>query len=348
MDDDVLDLDAVDETHLTGEAALLASLRRGRTGRMSDIVATIQADQDRIIREDPRGILVVEGGPGTGKTVVALHRAAYLLYTYRRQLARRGILVIGPTAAFLRYIDQVLPSLGENNVVLATIGSLFPGVDARGPESPQAARVKCHAKMAGALSKAVTDLRQTPASTIEIKVDGTAYRLTPRICGQARAEAERDRDPDTDAPLPHNSARRTFINSVVRQLVRQRVRDLGGRRIWQPGDEEDLRAELAGAPAVQAVLDVLWPEGAPQQLLTQLYQHPHRLDLTDGERTAIARDTPVPWTSADVPLLDELAELLGPPRRHRTGGQPQARRGSGRASRGAAIRGAARDAARRR
>ena len=246
MDDDVLDLDAVDETHLTGEAALLASLRRGRTGRMSDIVATIQADQDRIIREDPRGILVVEGGPGTGKTVVALHRAAYLLYTYRRQLARRGILVIGPTAAFLRYIDQVLPSLGENNVVLATIGSLFPGVDARGPESPQAARVKCHAKMAGALSKAVTDLRQTPASTIEIKVDGTAYRLTPRICGQARAEAERDRDPDTDAPLPHNSARRTFINSVVRQLVRQRVRDLGGRRIWQPGDEEDLRAELAG------------------------------------------------------------------------------------------------------
>ncbi len=313
LDDDVLDLDAVDETHLTGEAALLASLRRGRTGRMDDIVATIQADQDRIIREDLRGILVVEGGPGTGKTVVALHRAAYLLYTYRRQLARRGILVIGPNATFLRYIDQVLPSLGENDVVLATIGSLFPGVDARRPESSQAARIKGNAKMAGVLSRAVTDLRQTPASTIEIKVDGITYRLTPRTCGQARAEAERDRDPDTDAPLPHNTARRTFINSVVRQLVRQRVRELGGRRIWQPGDEEDLRAELATAPALQAVLDVLWPELTPQQLLTQLYQQPDRLDLTDKERTAIARDTPVPWTPADVPLLDELAELLGPP-----------------------------------
>ena len=137
IDDDVLDLDAVDQTQLTGEAALLASLRRGRTGRMGDIVATIQADQDRIIREDRRGILVVEGGPGTGKTVVALHRAAYLLYTYRKQLARRGILIIGPNATFLDYIDQVLPSLGENDVVLATVGSLFPGVDARAPESPR-------------------------------------------------------------------------------------------------------------------------------------------------------------------------------------------------------------------
>ena len=125
----MLDLDAVDETHLTGEAALLASLRRGRTGRMGDIVATIQADQDRIIRDDLGGILVVEGGPGTGKTVVALHRAAYLLYTHRKRLARRGILVLGPSATFLRYIDQVLPSLGENDVVLATVGSLFPGVE---------------------------------------------------------------------------------------------------------------------------------------------------------------------------------------------------------------------------
>ena len=232
LDDDVLDLDAVDENHLAGEAALLASLRRGRTGRMGDIVATIQADQDRIIRADPRGILVVEGGPGTGKTVVALHRAAYLLYTHRKKLARRGILVIGPNATFLRYIDQVLPSLGENDVVLATIGSLFPGVEGRGPESPQAARVKGDAKMAGVLAKAVTELRQVPAAPIEIKVDGTAYRLTPRICGDARAEAEQRLDPDTGAPLPHNTARRVFINAVVRGLARQRC--AGPRRPADP------------------------------------------------------------------------------------------------------------------
>ena len=312
LDDDVLDLDAVDETRLTGEAALLASLRRGRTGRMGDIVATIQADQDRIIREDLGGILVVEGGPGTGKTVVALHRAAYLLYTHRKRLARRGILVIGPSTTFLRYIDQVLPSLGENDVVLATTGSLFPGVDARRPESPQAARVKGDTKMAGVLSKAIANLRQVPATATEIKIDGITYRLTPRLCRQARAEAEQRRDPDTGAPLPHNTARRTFISAVVRELTRQRVRDLGGQRTLQPGDEADLRAELAAEPAIRNVLDVLWPEFAPQQLLAQLYQHPRRLDLTDDERAAMARETPEPWTPADVPLLDELAELLGP------------------------------------
>jgi dienelactone hydrolase len=117
--------------------------------------------------------------------------------------------------------------------------------------------------------------------------------------------------PGTGAPLPHNTARRVFINAVVRDLARQRVRDLGGQRILQPGDEEDLRAELAAAPAIRSVLDVMWPELTPQQLLTQLYQEPHRLDLTDDERAAIARDTPRPWTPADVPVLDELAELLG-------------------------------------
>jgi DNA helicase IV len=314
LDDDVLDLDAVDESHLTGEAALLASLRHGRTGRMSDIVATIQADQDRIIREDPGGILVVEGGPGTGKTVVALHRAAYLLYTHRKRFERRGILVIGPSSTFLRYIDQVLPSLGENDVVLATTSSMFPGVDASGRESPQAARVKGDAKMAGILSKAVAELRQVPATALEIKVDGILYRLTPRLCGQARAEAERRLDPETGAPLPHNTARRAFIDAVVRKLARQRLRDLGGQRTrnWRPGDEEDLHADLAAAPALRSVLDVLWPEAAPEQLLAQLYQQPHRLDLADGERAAIARDTPGPWAPADVPLLDELAELLGP------------------------------------
>jgi hypothetical protein len=139
-------------------------------------------------------------GPGTGKTVVALHRAAYLLYTHRKKLAQRGILVIGPSATFLRYIDQVLPSLGENDVVLATIGSLFPGVEARGPESSQAARVKGDTKMAGVLAQAVADLRQVPAAPIEIKIDGTAYRLTPRMCGDARDGAEQRLDPDTGAP----------------------------------------------------------------------------------------------------------------------------------------------------
>ena len=326
LDDDVLDLDAVDENHLAGEAALLASLRRGRTGRMGDIVATIQADQDRIIRADPRGILVVEGGPGTGKTVVALHRAAYLLYTHRKKLARRGILVIGPNATFLRYIDQVLPSLGENDVVLATIGSLFPGVEARGPESPQAARVKGDTKMAGVLAQAVADLRQVPAAPIEIKVDGTAYRLTPRICGDARAEAEQRLDPDTGARLPHNTARRVFINAVVRRLARQGARDLNGRRIRPSGDEEDLRAELAAAPAILSVLDVLWPEFTPQQLLTQLYQDPRRLDLTDGRTRRHRPRHARPVDTRRRAPARRTGRAPRTPRRHRDSGQAPTRR----------------------
>ena len=132
------------------------------------------------------------------------------------------------------------------------------------------------------------------------------------MCGQARAEAERRTDPDTDEPLPHNAARRAFFNAVVRQLARQQARDLGGRRTLAPEDEEGLRADLAAAPAVRGVLDVLWPDLEPQQLLARLYQDPSRLDLSEDERAAITRETPGPWTLADVPLLDELAELARP------------------------------------
>ena len=113
---------------------LLAALNATRTGRMTDIVRTIQAEQDRIIRADARGVLVVQGGPGTGKTAVALHRAAYLLYTHRERLARSGLLVVGPSPTFLRYIADVLPSLGETGVVLADLGGLRPGLR-RGPRS---------------------------------------------------------------------------------------------------------------------------------------------------------------------------------------------------------------------
>src|SRR5205823_11377159 len=126
---------------LTGEAALLAALDRARTGAMRDIVETIQAEQDAVIRSPLGGVLVVEGGPGTGKTAVALHRAAYLLYTYREQLARRGVLIVGPNATFLRYISQVLPSLAETSARLATLGDLYPGTVARRSEPAEVAEV---------------------------------------------------------------------------------------------------------------------------------------------------------------------------------------------------------------
>src|SRR5215472_4765493 len=141
IDDQVFDIDQLsdaDRGGLSGEAALIAAVSSARTGRMADVVATIQAEQDRVIRSGLPGVLVVQVGPGTGKTVAALHRAAYLLYTHRRILERRGVLVIGPNATFLRYISQVLPSLGETDVVLRTAGDLFPGVHATDTRDPAA------------------------------------------------------------------------------------------------------------------------------------------------------------------------------------------------------------------
>ena len=167
VDDDILDLAALDDHDrgsLIGEAALFASLSADRTGRMSEIVATIQAEQDAIIRDGLPGVLVVQGGPGTGKTVVALHRAAYLLYTHRDQLARRGVLVVGPNATFLRYIEQVLPSLGETEVVLSTIGELLPGVVGTAAESPDASRIKGRLGMAGVIGRAVRAVRRDRVS----------------------------------------------------------------------------------------------------------------------------------------------------------------------------------------
>jgi DNA helicase IV len=227
-------------------------------------------------------------------------------------LSRRGILVIGPNDTFMHYIDQVLPSLGENDVVLATIGSLYPGVDADAPESPQAAQVKGQIVMADVLERAVAGLQRLPERTVELKVDGTVYRLTPQAGRKARAQARRRRDADTGSPLPHNVARRAFVDALVGELVRQAAAELGDRPIIEAGGAEDLRAQLRDDPVVHRVIDILWPEFTPQQLLALLYAQPDRLDLSDDEQGAIRRDQPGPWTPADVPLLDELAELLGP------------------------------------
>src|SRR5690606_38214935 len=169
LEDEVLDLDTeVDADALSGEGALLAAMAQGRTGRMTDIVATIQAEQDRIIRSDLTGALVVQGGPGTGKTAVALHRAAYLLYAHRRLLERSGVLVVGPSSAFLRYIDQVLPSLGETGVVSTTIGDLLPGVRATAVDEGQVARLKGLLLWRKVVRRAVRARERVPAEEIPV------------------------------------------------------------------------------------------------------------------------------------------------------------------------------------
>jgi DNA helicase IV len=336
--DDVLDLDALGDAErgsLSGEAALLAALRAHRTGRMGDIVATIQAEQDRVIRSGLPGILVIEGGPGTGKTAVALHRAAYLLYTHRDRLARRGVLVVGPNPTFLRYIQQVLPSLGETGVLLATVEQLYPGVRPTAAEPAATAALKGDPRMAGVLAAAVRDRQQTLEAPLELTLDGHPVRLDPETCERARTLARASGE-------PHNLARRLVVGEVIGALTRQvadrieadlrAVEELIDDSVFGPdeqlGDDPvldvsqltELAAEIEAAPAVRAVLDRLWPELSPQQLLAELFTSADRLTaaapgLSEAERSLLrtpdAGAAAGPLTPADIPLLDEAAELLG-------------------------------------
>ena len=314
VDDDPLDLAALDQTarqSLNGEAALLASLADDRTGRMADIVATIQVEQDRIIRSDLSGVLVVQGGPGTGKTVVALHRVAYLLYTHRHRLARRGVLVVGPNPTFLHYIDQVLPALGETEVLLSTVGRLFPGVVATGTEPAPVAAVKGDPRMAAVVRAAVRNRQWIPDRSLSVTVDGDVLRLDRATCERARGRARRSRQ-------PHNQARPIFEREILTALARQ----MAGRSVrgaLDGADLADLRTELAEEPAVRVALDRMWPRLSPQRLLVELYASAKRLfaattGFTEAERALLHRESAPDgpnWTPADVPLLDEAAELLG-------------------------------------
>jgi DNA helicase IV len=321
FDDEVLDLAAADPTRhegLTGESALLAALNASRTGSMADIVETIQAEQDLIIRAPMPGALVVQGGPGTGKTAVALHRAAFLLYTFRRQLEKRGVLVVGPNSTFLRYIGQVLPSLGETSVLLSTIGDLFPGIKATAADTPPVAVIKGRLRMAKVIATAVRDRQHVPSAPVRVVTDSGTVNLTPRMVSQARDRARRSR-------RPHNLARAVFAREIVGALTRQLAGQLGknvlgGANLLGQQEVDDLRQELRDDAAVRSAIAQLWPVLTPQQLVSDLFADPARLKvaapgMSQAERAALRRqpnaDLAAGWTPADVPLLDEAAELLG-------------------------------------
>ncbi|MDH6124795.1 DNA helicase IV [Kitasatospora sp. GP82] len=322
FDDDAFGVSALegrDSSELSGETALLASLTAARTGRMGDIVSTIQAEQDRVIRSELGGVLVVQGGPGTGKTVVALHRAAYLLYTHRDRLAKRGVLVIGPNTTFLRYIDQVLPALGESEVVLSSIGALYPGMTATDTETPEAAAVKGDARMARVLAAALDGLRQLPEESWTITVGRRSprqeeLRVGRALCERAHAAAHKTGE-------PHNPARAALVERLSAELALRIARDRGGD--MDLDDVANLADALVDEPEFQALAEKLWPLLSPEQLLTALFGSPELLarampDFPEAERAALLREHPgpdqeaTPWTTDDVPLLDEAAELLGP------------------------------------
>ncbi|MDT0400264.1 HelD family protein [Streptomyces edwardsiae] len=311
LHDEILDLG--DDTRTghedpTGDAVLLAALNSARTGRMGDIVRTIQADQDRIIRAPHRGVLVVEGGPGTGKTAVALHRAAYLLYEHRELLARRAVLIVGPNPAFLGYIGEVLPSLGETGVLLATVGELYPGVRTTRTDTPEAAAVKGRAAMADVLADAVRDRQALPDPVIAIEHDREILMLDDGLVNVAR---ERTRA----AGLPHNVAREHFEGHILNALTDMVAERIGtdpydGSNLLDPSDITQIRDELADNPEVWSAVDRLWPRITPQRLVADFLAAPEEY-LSDEDAAAVRRPVTRHWTVCDVPLLDEAAELLG-------------------------------------
>jgi DNA helicase IV len=343
LDDEVFDAGAVGDTDLTvmGEGALFAALDRERTGRMGDIVATIQAEQDEAVRADLPGALIVSGGPGTGKTAVALHRAAYLLYTFRRQLAGNGVLLIGPSAVFLRYIEQVLPSLGEDEVQLATVGGLKSSLGPVLPEAAATAAVKADARMAQVLARALRDRERPPRADVVFALDGLRLRLSRRECRHVVDRVQRKKGTHNEKrPLVERMVLDRLLAQYRNQMTRTQrelltLEDLDGgydaqvARTLSRGDapppewEREMRGRIRRVPEVRALLERMWPILSGAELVHDLFSFRALIrSAADGvlsreasarlERPRAASLRDVPWTDADLALVDEADALCGP------------------------------------
>ncbi|MFI6425962.1 HelD family protein [Promicromonospora sp. NPDC050880] len=341
VSDEILDGTEPGPHDVVGDGPLLEAISARRTGRMRDVVSTLQAEQDAIIRSAHRGVTVVEGGPGTGKTVVALHRAAYVLAGFEEARAD-GVLVLGPNTRFLDYIAEVLPSLGENDVAMSTADRLLgdalglPGIPEAGHELR---RVAGDARLADELAEVVAGY-QAASGTLTVRVDGDPVTLDEHALAEARETA-------VGTGLPHNQARAVFkdlVVDVVADEVQARARvflakldeDIevltGGVNVdkaaagdlarlgFAPDDggtfghaaavaELDptaLAAELAEDVALERAVEAAWPRLVPEDVV---------LDLLD-RRPGLVPGGEAAWTTAHLPLLDEAAHLLdGPPAR---------------------------------
>ncbi|MCF3128956.1 HelD family protein [Streptomyces olivochromogenes] len=346
VNDELLDGSAPASDDVVGDGPLVEALEAGRTGRMGAVVATLQAEQDAIVRSGHRGVTVVRGGPGTGKTVVALHRAAYMLYAFPRA-AENGVLILGPNARFLEYVSAVLPSLGENDAVLSTCQELA-GVRSAEREPFDSARLKGDLMMADALAGLVRSL-QAPRGDFTVRVGQERTRLSDEVVARARDAAVAD-------GLPHNRARELFkghlVDAVVAQLRRAMAEDLAridaevsqstgmnldqaveadlralgldGAPTEDPDEEFDadaLRATLLDDAQVDRSVQDLWPRLTSEALVQRLLTDPHLLathlpNLAPGERSRSLRAPGGGWSEADAALLDEAAALIdGPPDR---------------------------------
>ncbi|MEO8695601.1 MAG: DNA/RNA helicase domain-containing protein [Acidimicrobiales bacterium] len=290
-----------------GEGALIAALETARTGRLSDIVATIQAEQDDIIRAPMPGVLVVQGGPGTGKTVVALHRAAYLLYTHRFPLEGQGVLVIGPNRLFLAYIEQVLPSLGEAGVEQSVLADLVTNVrvDGRAPEN--VGRVKGDLRMVPFIERAVRDRERPLLEDLRVGYGVQSLWFTVEQSQRVVRDARR-------RFRTHNGARKFVESELFAALAASAREEIV---------VDTLRDRLRDNLDVRRALERMWPVLTPAQLLHDLFgskaliRSAGRKRLTEREvdllhQPRVDHHDHVVWTDSDVALLDEARELLGP------------------------------------
>ncbi|MGM7421505.1 RNA polymerase recycling motor ATPase HelR [Cellulosimicrobium sp. CpK407] len=291
---------------LDDQSAFVASLGASRSPRMRDVLGTIQADQDAIVRAGSRGALVVDGGPGTGKTVVALHRAAYLLYADPQVGGGHGgVLVVGPSRPYLSYVADVLPGLGEEGVQTCTLRDLVPeGATAREETDPEVARLKASAALVAAIEPAVRFSERPPTEGMEVETPWADVWLSTADW----AEAFESVDPGT----PHNEARDDVWGALVEILVDKAVGEVPDL------DADDVRRALRSQRGLGAAFDRAWPLVEATDLVADLWSVPAYLrlcapSLTPEEVRALQRADAHAWTTADLPLLDAARQRLGDP-----------------------------------
>ena len=312
--DEVFDMasitDPTTRASLRGEAAILAAIEAPTGSQMRSVVATIQAEQDKVIRAPANRPLVVQGGPGTGKTVVALHRAAYLLYNQRAALAESGVLIVGPSTEFLSYISGVLPSLGETGVVSVTASELYSGVLTGGLEPARVAGIKGQARMADLLANAVRDRQRPPTGDLVAWYGSDRVRLTAKEI----------------APL-YEVARRFHTHNAGADAYRLSIIEAFAAKVFNPSfsNYEDAFRTFAASRPIRHFLTRNWPTLTPEQMLNDLLSSPALLRLAArqlgfSQRDLLALERPrtlernldqMRFSPADLPLLDELLALLG-------------------------------------
>ncbi len=306
--DEVFTADALEgHAALDDQSAFIASLGGSRSPRMRDVLGTIQADQDAIIRAGSRGALVVDGGPGTGKTVVALHRSAYLLYSDPRLGHRRGgVLFVGPHQPYLAYVADVLPSLGEEGVQTCTLRDLVPeGATATVETDPDVARLKSSADLVRAIEKAVRFYEKPPAQGMTVETHWSSIWLS----ADDWAEAFDAPEPGT----PHNEARDQIWEELLRILIESRDGDV-------PADL--FRKALLQNRDLRTALNRAWPLIEPADLVGDLWSVPAYLRLcapwlSPGDVAKLQREDAQAWTVPDLPLLDAARQRLGDPQASR-------------------------------